>query len=47
MYYLGLDLHKETIYGTVLDDKDNVVVEGEFPNSIEGIKAFLTGFLYH
>ncbi len=44
MYYAGFDLHKETIYGTVIDEKDNVIVEGELPNSKEGIRTFLTDF---
>lgn len=44
MHYLGLDLHKETIYGTVLDENDKVIAEGKFPNTTDGIRSFLTGF---
>ncbi|MBI5332730.1 MAG: IS110 family transposase [Candidatus Aenigmarchaeota archaeon] len=44
MYYAGLDIHKDMFYGTILNEKDEVVVQGEFPNNTKALEKFFTGF---
>jgi transposase len=40
MLYVGLDLHKRFCYGTVLDEKGEVVNQAKFDNEEEGYDAF-------
>jgi len=42
--YIGLDTHKETIYGTALNSKGEVLCSYEFPNGKEALKEFLKDF---
>jgi hypothetical protein len=42
--YIGLDAHKEKIYGTALSKKGEVLCSYEFPSSKEAIKEFLKSF---
>ena len=43
MLYVGIDLHKEKVYGVVIDEKGNVIKEGKFSNTKEGFQKFLKG----
>ncbi|MEW5980711.1 MAG: IS110 family transposase [Acidobacteriota bacterium] len=43
MKYIGLDVHKEYIHGTVLDDSGRVVKSGKFKYSKEGFEEFFHG----
>lgn len=40
MLYVGLDVHKEKVYGAVLDEKGNVIKEEKFGNTQEGFEEF-------
>jgi len=42
-YFAGLDVHKEFIYATVIDEKRNVFREGKISCSREAVENFLTG----
>lgn len=44
MYYIGMDIHKKSFTGTVLDEKDNLVVQHECPYTMDGIKGFFGQF---
>lgn len=44
MYYIGLDIHKSSFTGTVLDSMDNLVVEHKCPYTVDGIKSFFGEF---
>lgn len=44
MYYIGIDIHKKGFHGTVLDDKDNIVVQHESPYTKDGITSFFREF---
>lgn len=41
--YTGLDIHKNTIYGTMMDESGRIVEQGEFVNGEEYLKNFLCG----
>ena len=43
MLYVGIDLHKEKVYGVVIDEKGNVIKEGKFSNTKEEFQKFLKG----
>ena len=43
MKYVGLDVHKMYIYGTVLDERGTVVKEGKFEYTRDGLEKFLHG----
>jgi predicted NBD/HSP70 family sugar kinase len=44
MQYIGLDVHKNSIYATVLDNKGRIVLKQEIPNDkLEIIRFFSTG----
>ena len=43
MMYVGLDVHKKYIYGTVLDDLGVVIKRGKFEYTREGFEEFLYG----
>lgn len=42
--YIGLDLHKESIYGTALDKEGTLLVAYKFPNNKEALMEFLKPF---
>ena len=44
MFYVGLDMHRKFIYGTVLDSKGRIVNQGSFATSEADLDNFL-GFL--
>ena len=44
MMYIGLDVHKQVCYGTVMDEKGKVVKQAKFTNAPEGLEAFMEGF---
>lgn len=41
--YVGLDIHTEKLYGTVLDKQGNTVVEGGLPYTREAVQSFFAG----
>lgn len=43
MKYVGLDVHKEYIRGTVLDESGRVVKMGKFQYSRDGFEEFFNG----
>jgi transposase len=43
MLYTGLDIHKKTIYGTIVDEKGKIIEQENFYNTEEHLKAFLAG----
>lgn len=43
MYKIGLDVHKRTITGAVIDCKGNVHRKGQFPNSVASVWKFVEG----
>jgi len=43
MKYCGMDVHKESITGCIMDKEGNVVRQHTFPYNKESIKAFLFG----
>ena len=40
MKYVGLDVHKEKVHGTVMSERGRVLKAGKFPNTPEGFKEF-------
>jgi len=44
MYYAGIDYHKKTSYGTMMDEKGKIVRQGIIKNSVEGIRRFFDNF---
>jgi transposase len=42
--YIGLDLHKETIFGTALDKEGNILFSHRFQNNKEALQEFLKPF---
>ncbi|MEW6687398.1 MAG: IS110 family transposase [Candidatus Edwardsbacteria bacterium] len=42
--FIGLDTHKEKIYGTAMNSKGEVICSYEFPSNKEALKEFLKGF---
>jgi len=34
-FYAGIDIHKDSFFGTVLDESGNIVEEGNYPNTKE------------
>ena len=40
MHYVGLDLHKEKVYGTILDENGTMIKEGKFRNKKEEFIQF-------
>jgi transposase len=43
-YYVGLDIHEEWFYGTILNEQGDVITEGIVKYSKEGIQNFLGSF---
>ena len=43
MMYVGLDVHKNVCYGTVMDEKGKVAKQTKFTNDPEGVEAFMEG----
>ena len=43
MTYIGLDVHKRVCYGTVMDEKGQIVKRGKFSNDPQGLKEFMEG----
>ena len=43
MLYTGLDIHKKTIYGTMMDKEGRIIDQREFANCKEELEAFLCG----
>jgi len=41
--YVGLDVHKNVCYGTVMDEKGKVAKQAKFTNDLEGVEAFMEG----
>lgn len=42
-YFAGIDIHKDSFYGTILDEQGKVINEGEFKPRKEAIEVFLSG----
>jgi ribosomal protein L37E len=43
LMYVGLDVHKNVCYGTVIDEKGKVAKQDRFTNDPEGVEAFIEG----
>ena len=43
MMYVGLDVHKNVCYGTVMNEKGKVAKQAKFTNDLEGVEAFMEG----
>ncbi len=43
MHYVGVDYHKKSSYVTVMDERGEVVKEGQIANTQEAVAAFLDG----
>ena len=43
MMYVGLDVHKNVCYGTVMNEKGKVAKQTKFTNDPEGVEAFMEG----
>jgi len=41
--YIGLDVHKRVCYGTVMDEKGQIVKRGKFSNDPQGLEVFMEG----
>jgi len=41
--YVGLDVHKRVCYGTVMDEKGQIVKRGKFSNDHQGLEEFMEG----
>jgi transposase len=41
--YVGLDVHKRVCYGTVMDEKGQIVKRGKFSNDPQGLEEFMEG----
>ena len=44
MYYIGLDLHLKSIYGTIIDENGELIKKGRFKSSLDDLRSFLEGF---
>ena len=42
-WFAGLDIHMEKLYGTVLNNHGEVVVQGSLPYTKIGIRSFFAG----
>jgi len=40
-FYAGIDIHKESFFGTVLDESGTVIEQGNFPNTKEALQRLL------
>jgi len=40
-FYAGIDIHKDSFFGTVLDESGEVVEQGNFPNTKEALQRLL------
>lgn len=40
-FYAGIDIHKDSFFGTVLDNSGRVIEQGNFPNTKEALQRFL------
>ena len=38
---VGLDIHKNVCYGTVMDEKGKVAKQAKFNNALEGLEGFM------
>ncbi|RMF89323.1 MAG: hypothetical protein D6733_06540, partial [Methanobacteriota archaeon] len=43
MLYAGLDVHRDSLYGTVLDRQGGLVVQGSIPFNKEAVRCFFAG----
>jgi len=43
LMYVGLDVHKQVCYGTVMDEKGKVVKQAKFTNDLEALDEFMEG----
>ena len=43
MLYAGLDVHRDSLYGTILDRQGGVVAQGGFPSRKEALQCFFAG----
>jgi hypothetical protein len=43
MMYDGLDVHKKICYGTVMDDRGEVIRQAKFTNDYEALHFFMDG----
>ncbi len=41
--YTGLDIHKNSIYGTMMDETGKIIEQRNFPNTLESLEQFLCG----
>ena len=44
---IGLDVHKRSVYGTVMEDNGNIIVQSNMENNIEIVNRFLSDYKYH
>ena len=44
---IGLDVHKRSVYGTVMEDNGNIIVQRNMENNIETVNGFLLNYKDH
>ena len=44
---IGLDVHKRSVYGTVMEDNGNIIVQGNMENNIQMVNGFLLNYKDH
>ena len=44
---IGLDLHKRSVYGTVMEDNGTIIVQRNMENNIEMVNGFLFNYKDH
>ena len=44
---IGLDVHKRSVYGTVMEDNGTIIVQRNMENNIEMVNGFLLDYKDH
>ena len=44
---IGLDVHKRSVYGTVMEDNGDIIVQRNMENNIETVNGFLSDYRDH
>ena len=44
---IGLDVHKRSVYGTVMEDNGNIISQRNMENNIETVIGFLSDYKDH